>query len=83
VCCHSSLVLSVLSLLLPINLISHFYVRDQVVQVYYYFFSVLAQPQLLEVGSPEDVDILNRTLLHLVFLFDLFFSLIFLIAIFL
>jgi hypothetical protein len=47
------------------------------------FFSVSAQPQLLEVGSLENVGILSRTSLHLVFLFDLFFSLIFLIAIFL
>jgi hypothetical protein len=38
------------------------------------FFSVSAQPQLLEVGSPEDIGIVSRTPLHIVFLFD-FFSL--------
>jgi hypothetical protein len=38
------------------------------------FFSVSAQPQLLEVESPGDVGILNRIPLHLMFLFDLFFS---------
>jgi hypothetical protein len=38
------------------------------------FFSVSAQPQLLEVGSPGDVNILSRTPLHLVFLFDFFLS---------
>jgi hypothetical protein len=37
------------------------------------FFSVSAQPQLLEIESFRDMDIVSRTLLHLVFLFDLFF----------
>jgi hypothetical protein len=38
------------------------------------FCSVSAQPQLLEVDSSGDVCILSRTPLHLVFLFDIFFS---------
>jgi hypothetical protein len=37
------------------------------------FFSVSAQPQLLEVGSPRDIGIVSRILLHLVLLFDLLF----------
>jgi hypothetical protein len=36
-------------------------------------FSVSVQTHFLEVGSPGDVDILSRTPLHIVFLFDLFF----------
>jgi hypothetical protein len=38
------------------------------------FFSVSAQPQLLEIGSSGDVGIVSRTPLYFVFLFDLFFS---------
>jgi hypothetical protein len=47
------------------------------------FFSVSVQPQLLEVWSPKNIAILNQTLLHLMFLFNLFFSFISLIVIFL
>jgi hypothetical protein len=39
------------------------------------FFSVSAQPQLLEVENLGDVRILSRTPLHLLFLFDPFFFL--------
>jgi hypothetical protein len=47
------------------------------------FFSVSIQPQLLEVWSPKNIVILNQTPLHLMFLFNLFFSFISLIVIFL
>jgi hypothetical protein len=82
VCCYSFLILivlsltffSVLSLLLskawqPILCKGPSYTSVKV------FFSVSTQPQLLEVESPGDVSILNQTLLHLVFFFVLFFSL--------
>jgi hypothetical protein len=36
------------------------------------FFSISAQPQLLEVESSENVGIVSRILLYFMFLFDLF-----------
>jgi hypothetical protein len=50
----SLIFLSVSSLLLLIGLAAHFYVKDQVLKL---FFSVSAQPQLLEVESPKNVGI--------------------------
>jgi hypothetical protein len=77
VCYHSSFILSVLLHLLPIGLVAHFFCKGSSSKSVKLFFSVLVQPQLLEIGSSGDVGILNRTPLHLVFLFDLFFSFLF------
>jgi hypothetical protein len=64
VCCHSLLVLSMLSLtffsvlsfLLPIGLAA-FLCKGPSSTSVKLFFSISAQPQLLEVESPGDVDI--------------------------
>jgi hypothetical protein len=75
---------SVLSLLLPIDLAAHFCKGPSSISVKT-FLNISAQPQLLEVEGPGDVDIVKAELRYILcsyFIFTLF-SHISLIAIFL
>jgi hypothetical protein len=88
VCCHSLLILSVLSLtffsvlslVLPIGLAAHFYKGPSSTSVKT-IFNISAQPQLLEVEGPGDVGIIKAELCYIlcscfifIFLFSHFFD---------
>jgi hypothetical protein len=74
VCCHSPFHFECVINLITGRLGSSFLCKWPNYTSIKLFFSITAQPQLLEVRSPGDVDIVSRTLLYLAFLFDLFFS---------
>jgi hypothetical protein len=74
--CSAHFFLSVLLLLLPIGLTAHFYKGPSSTSVKP-FLNISAQPQLLEVEGPGDVDIVKaelRYILYLYFLFSYFFD---------
>jgi hypothetical protein len=75
-CCHRLFIFSVLSLSITNRFDNSFSFKgSSSTSIRYFILSISAQPQLLKIESPGDVDIVGRTPLYLTFLFDLSFFL--------